>query len=152
MTLSDHFSLMELCKSQTAERLGIDNTPSDEAIANLKSMCENILEPIRAHYGVPFSPSSAYRCKELNQAIGGSLRSSHLLGLAVDIEIPLASVSNPDLARWVQKNLVFDQCILECWTGEPGSGWVHIGDNIDDPRGQVLTYTRGKGYMNGLPA
>ena len=150
MTLSDHFSLMELCKSQTAERLGIDNTPSDEAIANLKSMCENILEPIRAHFGVPFSPSSAYRSKELNQAIGGSLRSAHCLGLAVDIEIPLSSVSNPDLARWVQANLVYDQVILECWT-VPGSGWVHIGDNIDDPRGQVLTYTRGKGYMNGLP-
>ena len=61
MTLSDHFTLMELTKSQTAARLGIDNTPSDEAIANLKSMCENILEAIRAHYGVPFSPSSAYR-------------------------------------------------------------------------------------------
>jgi zinc D-Ala-D-Ala carboxypeptidase len=152
MTLSDHFSLMELCKSQTAERLGIDNAPDDAAIANLKSMCENILEPIRAHYGVPFSPSSGYRSEELNKAIGGSSTSAHVRGLAVDIEIPLASVSNPDLARWVQANLVFDQCILECWTGEPGSGWVHIGDNIDDPRGQVLTYTRGKGYMNGLPA
>ena len=149
MTLSDHFTLMELTKSQTAARLGIDNTPDDEAIANLKSMCQNILEPIRAHYGVPVSPSSGYRSEELNKAIGGSSTSAHVRGLAVDVEVPL--VSNPDLARWVQKNLVFDQCILECWTGEPGSGWVHIGDNIDDPRGQVLTYTRGKGYMNGLP-
>ena len=150
MNLSEHFTLMELCKSQTAERLGIDNTPSDQAIANLKSMCENILEPIRAHYGVPFSPSSAYRSKELNQAIGGSLRSAHCLGLAVDIQVP--GVSNPDLARWVQANLVYDQVILECWTGEPGSGWVHIGDDLLEPRGQVLTYSRGKGYMNGLPA
>lgn len=94
--------------------------------------------------------SSGYRGEELNKAIGGSSTSAHVRGLAVDVEVP--GVSNPDLARWVQKNLVFDQCILECWTGEPGSGWVHIGDNIDDPRGQVLTYTRGKGYMNGLPA
>ena len=149
MSLSDHFSLTELTKSQTAQRLGIDNTPDDVAIGNLASMCDSILEPIRAHYGVPFSPSSAFRCKELNQAIGGSLRSAHCLGLAVDIQFP--GVSNPDLARWVQANLVYDQVILECWT-VPGSGWVHIGDNIDDPRGQVLTYTRGKGYMNGLPA
>jgi len=149
MSLSDHFTLAELTKSQTAARLGIDNTPSDAAIANLASMCDDILEPIRAHYGVPFSPSSAYRSEALNRAIGGSFTSSHLLGLAVDIEVP--GVSNPDLARWVQKNLVYDQVILECWTSEPGSGWVHIGDAVE-PRGQVLTYTRGKGYMNGLPA
>ena len=149
MTLSDHFSLMELCKSQTAARLGIDNTPDDAAIANLKSMCENILEPIRAHYGVPFSPSSGYRSEELNKAIGGSATSAHVRGLAVDVEVP--GVSNPDLARWVQANLVFDQVILECWT-VPGSGWVHIGDKIEDARGQVLTYSRSKGYMNGLPA
>ena len=103
---------MELTKSQTAERFGIDNTPNDNAVANLKSVCENILEPIRAHYGVPFSPSSGFRSKELNQAIGGSLRSSHLLGLAVDLEVP--GISNPDLARWAQANLVFDQVILEC--------------------------------------
>jgi hypothetical protein len=149
MSLSDHFTLMELTKSQTAARLGIDNTPSDEVIGNLASMCDDILEPIRAHFGVPFSPSSAYRSEALNKAIGGSLRSFHLLGLAVDIELP--GVSNPDLARWVQKNLVYDQVILECWTGEPGSGWVHIGDAVE-PRGQVLTFQRGKGYMNGLPA
>ena len=149
MTLSDHFTLMELTKSQTAERLGIANTPDDEAIGNLASMCDSVLEPIRAHFGVPFSPSSAYRSKELNQACGGSLRSAHCLGLAVDIEVP--GVSNPDLARWVQANLVYDQVILECWTGEPGSGWVHIGDDLLEPRGQVLTYSRGKGYMNGLP-
>ena len=116
MSLSDHFSLMELTKSQTAERLGIDNTPDDVAIGNLASMCDSILEPIRAHYGVPFSPSSAYRSEELNKAIGGSVNptSAHVRGLAVDIELP--GVSNPDLARWVQNNLVFDQLILECWT------------------------------------
>ena len=148
MRLSDPFSLMELTKSQTAERFGIDNTPNDNAVANLKSVCENILEPIRAHYGVPFSPSSGFRSKELNQAIGGSLRSSHLLGLAVDLEVP--GISNPDLARWAQANLVFDQVILECWNGEPGSGWVHIGCS-DNPRGDVLTFSRGDGYSIGLP-
>ena len=152
MSLSDHFTLVELTKSQTAERLGIDNTPSDEVIGNLASMCDSVLEPIRAHYGVPFSPSSAYRSEALNKAIGGSPTSAHCHGLAVDIELPRsAGVSNPDLARWVKDNLVYDQIILEFWTGKPGSGWVHIGDNIDEPRGQVLTYTRGKGYMNGLP-
>ena len=62
------------------------------------------------------------------------------------------SISNHDLALWVRDNLraVFDQLIMEFWTGNPGSGWVHVGMG-DQPRGQVLTYTRGKGYMNGLP-
>jgi zinc D-Ala-D-Ala carboxypeptidase len=151
MSLSDHFTLAELTKSQTAARLGIDNTPDDVAIGNLAAMCDDILEPIRAHFGVPFSPSSAYRSEALNKAIGGSPTSAHCHGLAVDIELPRsAGVSNPDLARWVKDNLVYDQIILEFWTGEPGSGWVHIGDALE-PRGQVLTYTRGKGYMNGLP-
>jgi zinc D-Ala-D-Ala carboxypeptidase len=151
MSLSDHFTLAELTKSQTAARLGIDNTPDQMIIGNLASLCDSILEPIRAHFGVPFSPSSSYRSEALNRAIGGSSTSAHCQGLAVDIEIPLASVSNPDLARWVKDNLVYDQIILEFWTGEPGSGWVHIGDAVE-PRGQVLTFQRGKGYMNGLPA
>ena len=151
MSLSDHFTLLELTKSQTASRLGIDNTPDDFVIGNLASLCDEILEPIRNAFGVPFSPSSGYRCEELNRLIGGSPNSAHCLGLAVDIELPLARVSNPDLARWVQNNLVFDQLILECWTGEPGSGWVHIADSIGDPRGQVLTYRRGRTYIEGLP-
>ena len=152
MSLSNHFTLAELTKSQTASRLGIDNTPDQMIIGNLASMCDSILEPIRAHFGVPFSPSSAYRSEELNKAIGGSSTSAHCHGLAVDIELPRsAGVSNPDLARWVKDNLVYDQIILEFWTGEPGSGWVHIGDAVE-PRGQVLTFQRGKGYMNGLPA
>ena len=149
--LSDHFTLMELTKSQTAERLGIDNTPDDIIIGLLAGMCDNVLEPIRNAFGVPFSPSSAYRSEELNRLIGGSPTSAHCAGLAVDIELPLARVSNPDLARWVQNNLVFDQLILECWTGQPGSGWVHIGNDLLEPRRQVLTFQRGKGYMNGLP-
>jgi hypothetical protein len=147
--LSDHFSLMELCKSQTAERLGIDNQPDDIIIDLLAGMCGSVLEPIRAHFGVPFSPSSGYRSEALNKAIGGSPSSAHCAGLAVDIEVP--GVSNPDLARWVQSNLVYDQLILECWTGEPGSGWVHVGSGLLEPRRQVLTFQRGKGMMNGLP-
>ena len=64
MNLSKHFTLSELCKSQTAIRLGIDNLAKDEnVITNLKTICENILEPIRENYGIPFSPNSGYRRK-----------------------------------------------------------------------------------------
>ena len=149
MKISDHFSLWELTKSQTAERLDIKNQPNDEAMSNLKDICQSILEPVRSHYGVPFSPSSAYRSEKLNAAVGGSKNSFHCLGLAVDIEVP--GIRNPDLARWIQSNIVYDQLILECWTGAEGSGWVHVGSSTY-PRGQVMTFTAGKGYMNGLPS
>ena len=104
----------------------------DYAIGHLASLCDNILEPVRTRYDMPFTSSSAY-----------------CAGLAVDIEVP--GVSNPDLAWWVADNQVCYQLILECWTGEPGSGWRHIGNDLLEPRRQVLTYSRGKGYMNGLP-
>ena len=153
MSLSDHFTLLELTKSQTASRLGIDNTPDDFVIGNLASLCDEILEPIRNAFGVPFSPSSGYRCEELNRIIGGSPNSAHCLGLAVDIELPLTRVSNIELARWCKDNLVYDQLILECWQPDEGdnSGWVHIADSIGDPRGDVLTYRRGRTYIEGLP-
>ena len=70
MSISEHFSLAELTKSQTAERLNILNEPDAEAYDNLVLICENILEPVRNHYGVPFTPSSAFRCPELNREIG----------------------------------------------------------------------------------
>jgi hypothetical protein len=151
--LSDHFTLRELCRSQTAARRGIDNTPAPEAVENLRTLCTYILEPIRKNFAMPFSPASGYRSVELNRRIGGSSdTSAHCRGMAADIELP--HISNHDLALWVRDNLrsVFDQLILECFDPEagPNSGWVHIGMG-DQPRGQVLTYTRGKGYMNGLP-
>ena len=124
MKLSDHFTLEELTKSSTAERKGIENTPGDEEIENLTILCEKILEPVRVHYGIPFVPNSAFRCPELNTAIGSSDRSQHVTGQAVDFEIP--GVSNKEVALWVKDNLVFDQLILEFYKeGQPSSGWVH---------------------------
>lgn len=150
MKLSANFSLAELTKSQTASRKGIDNTPSEEAIANLRLVCENILQPVRDHYGIPFSPNSGYRGPELNAAIGGSSRSQHMTGQAVDFEVP--TISNFDLATWVRENLEFDQLILECYQpGVPKSGWVHCSYIGSNQRGAVLTYSGGQ-YSNGLIA
>lgn len=148
--LSKHFTLMEAMKSQTGERLGLDNTPPNEIIPRLIFVAETILEPIRAHYGVPFSPNSWYRSPALNRAIGGAPSSQHVKGEAVDIEVP--GVPNIDLAKWVKAHLKFDQIILECWNGvDPASGWVHVSAKDGPMRGQVLTYSKGK-YSKGLPA
>lgn len=133
MSISEHFSLAELTKSQTAERLNILNEPDAEAYDNLILICENILEPVRNHYGVPFTPSSAFRCPELNREIGSSDTSQHISGQAVDFEVP--GIANMDLAEWIMENLDYDQLILEFYKeGQPNSGWVHCSYCNSDNR------------------
>ena len=122
--LSTHFSLKELTHSQTAERKGINNIPSLYEVDSLKMVCENILEPVREHYGIPFTPSSGFRCEDLNKAIGSSNKSQHLSGQAVDFEIP--GVPNMELSLWIKEHLDYDQLILEFYKENiPDSGWVH---------------------------
>ena len=122
--LSTHFSLKELTRSETAVRKGIKNEPNEREIENLKRVCENILEPVRVHYGIPFTPSSGFRSLPLNTEIGSSSKSQHIQGQAVDFEIP--GVPNLELAMWVKDNLDYDQLILEFYKKDvPDSGWVH---------------------------
>jgi zinc D-Ala-D-Ala carboxypeptidase len=124
MMLSKHFSLSELTKSDTATRKGIDNTPNDQEVENLIVLCNEILEPVREHYGIPFAPNSGFRCLELNRALGSSDKSQHVSGNAVDFEVP--GVDNREVALWVMENCDFDQLILEFYKeGKPSSGWVH---------------------------
>lgn len=146
--LSEHFTLRELVRSQQAARHGIDNTPPEAVVNSLELICVNILEPVRKHYGVPFSPNSGYRSPELNARIGGSRASQHISGQAVDIEVP--GISNYDLAVWIKGNLIFDQLILEHYQpGDPYSGWVHVSYSGSGNRGHCLTFD-GKSYKPGL--
>ena len=151
MKLSQNFSLAELCKSQTAVRRGIDNTADSPSILeSLTNLAVNILQPIREHYDIPYTPSSGFRSDALNEAIGGSKTSQHSRGQAADIEVP--TVDNATLAQWIIDNLEWDQLILEFYKkGEPTSGWVHVSYNESGSnRKQVLTYD-GKKFSNGLP-
>ena len=111
MMLSDHFSLAEFTKSQTAIRKGIKNDPNDAAIENMRLLCENILEPVRQHYDIPFTLNSGFRCLALNEAVGSSPRSQHVTGQAADFEVP--TIANKDLAYWIMDNLDYDQVLLE---------------------------------------
>ena len=70
--LSKHFTLDELTKSATAIRLGIDNIPNETELENLQKLVDNILEPLRVHYGRPIIITSGFRCEKLNKAVGGS--------------------------------------------------------------------------------
>jgi len=137
MNLSKSFTLNELTKSQEATRLGIDNTPSDEHILNLKILCEKILQPLRDYYGMPVSISSGYRSVALCEAVGSSAKSQHTKGQAADFEI--FGVANKDVADFIVQNFDYDQCILEFWKeNEPNSGWVHCSYSVNGNRKQYL--------------
>ena len=137
MNLTENFSLVELTKSQTAERKGIDNTPSTEHQENLKSLCTSILQPIRDHFSRVVSVSSGYRSVELCVAIGSSTGSQHAKGEAADFEI--FGLSNKELADWINENLDYDQLILEYWKeSDPNSGWIHCSYSEGNNRKQYL--------------
>ena len=148
MQLSKHFKLSEMEKSMTATRLGINNKAGSGEIKNLTDLCYEVLEPVRAKFDKPITITSGYRSEALCEAIGSKKTSQHTKGEAVDFEI--AGVSNLEVALWLINNTDFDQCILEYYTGEQNSGWIHVSYKDGSNRKQVLTFD-GKSYTNGLP-
>ena len=138
MKLSNNFSLKELTASQTAERKGISNNPSEDHMNNLKELCDNVLQKIRDHYNKVVSVSSGYRSPELCVSIGSSVNSQHAKGQAADFEV--FGLSNADLCKWISENLEFDQLILEYHNiGEPNSGWIQCSYRADgENRKQIL--------------
>ena len=150
MKLSPNFSLNELTKSQTAERKGIDNTPSAEHQENLKSLCTHVLQPVRDHFGQVVSVSSGYRSPELCTAIGSKITSQHAKGEAADFEI--FGVSNKELADYINETLDYDQLILEYWKeSDPNSGWVHCSYSENQKRRQYLKAFKSNGSTKYEP-
>ena len=139
MQLSEHLTLAEVTKSQTATRLGINNDPDAHQLAALKSIAEHIFEPVRNHFGVPIGIGSGLRSKALNKAIGGSSRSQHCHGQALDIDADIyGGITNADIFHYIKNNLDFDQMIWEFGTDQEPA-WVHVSF-VDDGtnRGQTL--------------
>jgi len=131
MRLSPHFSLEELTHSDTATRLGIDNTPTVEIIDNLTFLAGE-LEYVRNILGHPMLISSGFRSHVLNNHLGSKRTSSHTKGLAVDFICP--SFGNPRSVcdAIVAANVNYDQVILEY------DRWVHLSFHPDKPRKQAL--------------
>ena len=150
MKLSNNFSLNELTRSQTAERKGIDNTPSAEHQENLKLLCTHILQPIRNHFGKVVTVSSGYRSPALCEAIGSKTTSQHAKGQAADFEI--FGLSNQELANYIHSTLNYDQLILEFWSPEnPNSGWIHCSYSKDNNRKQYLRAYKNEGKTKYEP-
>ncbi len=139
MQLSEHLTLAEVTKSQTATRLGISNDPDAHQLAALKAIAEHIFEPVRNHFGVPIGISSGLRSKALNQAIGGSSRSQHCHGQALDIDADIyGGINNRNIFRYIQNHLDFDQLIWE-FGDDNNPAWAHVSFTDDDTnRGQTL--------------
>jgi hypothetical protein len=133
MKLTPNFSLEELTHSETAERLGLDNTPSEDVKANLTRLAR-LLEEIRRVLGRPIMVNSAYRSQEVNKAIGSKPTSQHCIGCAADIKVPGLTPDNI-VKEILKTNLEYDQLIREF------DSWVHISipnKFADKPRKQVL--------------
>jgi hypothetical protein len=139
MELSRNFTLQELIKSDTAIRLDINNNPNSGQIEKLKALCENILQPVRDHFG-RVKVTSGFRSEQLCLKIGSSINSQH------------AKAEAAELADWIYNNLEFDQLILEFYTpGEPNSGWIHCSYTTDKPRKQFLHAYKSEGKTKYKP-
>jgi zinc D-Ala-D-Ala carboxypeptidase len=152
MKISQHLSLSEVTRSETAKRRGISNTPTAEHLENFKLLAEKVFEPIRAHFGVPIHISSGYRSEALNKFIKGSSSSQHCKGQAIDIDMDGSSsgVTNADIYNFIKDNLNFDQLIWEFGT-DKNPDWVHVSYTKDKNRKQKLKAVRSNGktsYLN----
>ncbi len=149
--LTPHLTLSELTKSMTALRLGIDNQPSEEVIKRLSNLAINLFEPLRARWEKPLYISSGYRSAELNRAIGGSSRSQHCKGEAIDIDMDNKNspITNGNIFRALL-SLDYDQLIWEF--GEDNPAWVHVSYvSPTKNRKQTLRAVKQDGRTRYLP-
>ena len=143
--LSKHVSYKEGVHSITAKRLGLKNDPSDVHLANMRLISEKVFEPLRMHVGGPIKINSFYRGPELNKAIGGSSKSQHCKGQAIDIDDTFGHATNAEMYNWIKENLNYDQMIWE-FGDDKNPNWVHVSYvNDEDNRNRCLKAYKEKG-------
>ena len=123
--ISKHISYKEGVYSTTATRRGIDNDPNDEQLVNMELIAEKVFEPLRKYVGGPIKINSFFRCSKLNTAIGGSRKSQHMKGQAIDIDDTFGVVANSDMYSYIKNNLDFDQLIWE-FGDDDNPNWLHV--------------------------
>lgn len=145
MKLSKNLALAEVIRSETAKRLGIDNTPTPEALENLKALAKEVFQPIRDHFKKPIYISSGYRSETLNRALKGAQNSQHMVGQAIDIDMDHTDITNAEVFEFIKDNIEFDQLIWEFGTDE-NPAWVHVSYREGENRGKILKATEA-GYQ-----
>ena len=123
--ISKHISYKEGVHSITAIRKGIDNEPNEEQLANMKLVANNVFEPLRVFVNGPIKVNSFFRSPDLNKAIGGSTKSQHCKGQAIDIDDTYGKATNAEMYWWIKENLDFDQMIWEFGNND-NPDWVHV--------------------------
>ena len=123
--ISDHISYKEATNSATAKRMGIENIPNTYARQNMELLAEKVFEPLRKHVNGPIKINSFYRSPDLNVAIGGSEKSQHCEGRAIDLDDTYGHMSNAAMFDWIKANVSFDQMIWEFGT-DINPDWVHV--------------------------
>ena len=143
--ISKYISYKEGVYSNTETRRGIDNTPNDEQLNNMELIADNIFEPLRTYVGGPIKINSFFRSPDLNTAIGGSGKSQHCKGQAIDIDDTFGRMTNAEMYHWVKDNLDFDQMIWE-FGNDDNPNWVHISYvSPEDNRNRCLKAYKDKG-------
>ena len=143
--ISKHISYKEGTYSNTATRLGIDNTPNDDQLTNMELVAEKVFEPLRNRVGGPIKINSFFRCPKLNTAIGGSHKSQHCKGQAMDIDDVFGRCTNAEMYHFIKDNLDFDQMIWE-FGDDDNPDWVHVSYvSEEDNRNRCLKAYREDG-------
>ena len=136
--ISEHISYKESTRSTTAIRKGINNVPDNKQLSNMELLAEKVFEPLRKWVDGPIKINSFFRSPELNKAIGGSGKSQHCHGQAIDIDDTYGKVANSEMYHYIKKNLDFDQMIWEFGDGD-NPAWVHVSYvSEDDNRRRCL--------------
>jgi len=143
--ISKHVSYKEGIKSNTAMRLNIDNSPGEYHLGNMNAVAINVFEPLREWVNGPIKINSFYRSVALNKAIGGSSRSQHCEGRAMDIDDTFRYKTNAEMYEYIKENLSFDQMIWEFGT-DKNPDWVHVSYVSEEQnRNRCLKATRVNG-------
>ena len=145
--ISEHISYKEGVYSTTAMRREIDNTPDTEQLDNMETIAEKVFEPLREWAGGAIKINSFFRCPELNKAIGGSSKSQHCQGQAIDIDDTYGIVANSEMYHYIKDNLDFDQLIWE-FGDDDNPNWVHVSYvSQEDNRNRCLRAHRTNGKV-----
>lgn len=130
-----YFTIKELTRSDTARRMGIDNSPPANAVTALHALVDHVLDPLREAWGGPIRVNSGYRCPELNKAVGGTPTSQHQRGEAADITVGTRRGNRQLLALMKQMKLPVDQCI-----DEKGCRWIHVSHRAGHNRRMYMKF------------
>ena len=139
--ISKHISWHEGTYSRTGERKDLDNTPNEEQLKCMKEVAENLFEPLREWVGGPIKINSFFRGEPVNTAIGGSRKSQHMKGQAIDIDDTFRHKTNAEMYYYIKDNLDFDQMIWE-FGDDKNPNWLHISWVSHRPNRKKLTIAK----------